>query len=688
MKQPVVLKIFKGTTLESVRQFAQAQIVIGSTNEAQLELQAEGVALLHAMIEERDGEYVVSDLGSTSGTFKNGARILEDRLAPGDEITVGEYRLQFFIGVPKPSAPPKALETGAHPIQPPRAMSFSQDAPPASPVSEAPPLPTAPPTPPPTGGEGIAARAPAPTPTASAPKAQVTKAPKAAAHGSHKKNKTFAPANPYGSVSEIIKPGKGNVVEVLVTWNNKILSTNHFSRTGSVYLSSDSSADVIVPILAAQSKYELVKLQSQVTVCLTQEMTGEVTDEKGEVTSLAELARQNRVRNVGTHFELDLRQGEVVRVGLQNELISIFVRFKAQTPTVALAPLLDMTSSEMTGLLMALAVSLIMGLYMNVIAPSQLNEDEAMQEQPVRWAVVKFKAPPVKKVEEPPPETPPPEKKVVQVTEKKAEPKKVQQAAAKPAETKAGDPGKAGEPAPNPNAKPNPNKVASSKPGGAIKTASKDGANMKSATQDVTKTGLLGAFASKGAQKAVDKAYSGAGELAGMADQATGVAGSSETRAGDSFGTKLKDATSGKGSSTIGIAGVGTQGRGTGTTGYGTGGIGQRGSAQINIEGAEGAQTGGMDREAIRRVIRDHLREIRNCYERELQRSPDLFGKLSLQWDINEGGRVSNVEVKSNSLGNAAVAGCIASRLKTWKFPDPPKDQIGRVVYPFVFSSQ
>ena len=94
-----------------------------------------------------------------------------------------------------------------------------------------------------------------------------------------------------------------------------------------------------------------------------------------------------------------------------------------------------------------------------------------------------------------------------------------------------------------------------------------------------------------------------------------------------------------------------------------------------------------MDREAIRRVIRDHLREIRTCYERELQRSPDLVGKLVLEWDIEEGGHVKSVRVVSNGL-LPSVGTCVASHLKGWKFPDPPKEQIGRVVYPFVFSSQ
>jgi hypothetical protein len=212
---------------------------------------------------------------------------------------------------------------------------------------------------------------------------------------------------------------------------------------------------------------------------------------------------------------------------------------------------------------------------------------------------------------------------------------------------------------------------------------------MKSEKPDPNKMGLLATFGKGGVQKDLSRAYGGSGELAGMADAATGAAGSSENRAGDSLGGKLKDVgAGGKGAATQGIAGLGTQGRGTGTTGYGTGGLGQKGSVQINVGGQDADFAGGMDKEAIRRVIREHIREIRNCYERELQRSPDLYGKIVLEWDIEEEGRVSRCVVKSNAIGNDAVANCIVNRLKTWKFPDPPKDQIGRVIFPFVFSSQ
>jgi len=687
LKQPVVLRIYKGDKLEAVRQFEHSQIVIGRNSDVQLELKDDGVALLHAMIEDRGGDYFVSDLGSQSGTFKAGNRILEDRLNSGDEITVGPYRIQFFIGVPKPAAPPR-VDAG---VPTTTTISYNSNVrqgarpePPQAPPEPPPTLPSAPPNVKESEPKKEMKTFVPPTIPSGAPKGAPTGAPKKAGSASlaptGKQKGTFAPPAPYKDIKDIIKPYKGSVVEVIVAWKDRVLSSNHFKEKGSVYISSNDEADVMVPIVASTSKYELLKIGTQVTVCLTQEMTGELIRD-GETLTFADLSRQNKLRNVGTHFEIDLRQGEMVRLGLQGDLISIYVRYVADTPKPLVAPLLDMTSSEVTGIVLALAISAIMALYMNIYTPSPLLDDEARIDEPIRKAVVKFN-PPTPKVQEAV-EQPKEEKKTVVVKEKQKT-----QATAAPSVEKKADQGKAAEAAPNPN-KTKRKTLTSQRQGGAVKTASKEGAGMKSEKPDPNKMGLLSAFGSKGMQKNLDKAYSGSGELAGMANEANGLAGNAENRAGDQLGSKLKDTgMGGKGSAAIGIAGVGTQGRGTGGTGYGTGGLGKKGSAQIHVDGQEGEFAAGMDKEAIRRVIREHLKEIRNCYERELQRSPDLYGKLVLEWDIEEQGRVSRCVVKSNALGNDSVAQCIASRLKTWKFPDPPANMVGRVSYPFVFSSQ
>jgi hypothetical protein len=82
------------------------------------------------------------------------------------------------------------------------------------------------------------------------------------------------------------------------------------------------------------------------------------------------------------------------------------------------------------------------------------------------------------------------------------------------------------------------------------------------------------------------------------------------------------------------------------------------------------------------------LRTIKSCYEFQLNKNKELMGKLVLSWEIGEQGRVVSAKVRSNELGNAEVANCIMRNLKTWRFPEPPSNQVVEVEsYPFFFSN-
>jgi TonB family protein len=107
------------------------------------------------------------------------------------------------------------------------------------------------------------------------------------------------------------------------------------------------------------------------------------------------------------------------------------------------------------------------------------------------------------------------------------------------------------------------------------------------------------------------------------------------------------------------------------------------------VPGGEGESfSGTIDREAIRKVIRDNARQIQACYEKALNKNPNLYGKVILEWVIIGNGRVSSAKVSSSTLKNSEVENCVLSRLRTWKFPEPPSDQEAVVSYPFLFNAQ
>ena len=102
---------------------------------------------------------------------------------------------------------------------------------------------------------------------------------------------------------------------------------------------------------------------------------------------------------------------------------------------------------------------------------------------------------------------------------------------------------------------------------------------------------------------------------------------------------------------------------------------------------AEPRVTGSLDKELIRGVIRDHLSQVRYCYEKALVRSPGLFGKVNTVWTIGADGRVRDAKVDSTTMAHPEVSSCITSKILTWSFPRPRGGGTVVVRYPFIFTT-
>jgi hypothetical protein len=138
---------------------------------------------------------------------------------------------------------------------------------------------------------------------------------------------------------------------------------------------------------------------------------------------------------------------------------------------------------------------------------------------------------------------------------------------------------------------------------------------------------------------------------------------------------------------TYGAGDIGTIGHGNGHRPYGTGdgALQQRIERALPIEQQTVIVGDALSRDLIRRVIREHVNEVRYCYERELQSSPGLWGKVQLRFVINASGGVQQTAVIENTLGGDAVANCVSGRVKTWRFPRPRGGGVVIVSYPFLF---
>jgi TonB family protein len=76
---------------------------------------------------------------------------------------------------------------------------------------------------------------------------------------------------------------------------------------------------------------------------------------------------------------------------------------------------------------------------------------------------------------------------------------------------------------------------------------------------------------------------------------------------------------------------------------------------------------------------------IKACYQKELNRSRDLGGKLVVNFVIAADGTVKSTRIEGgkSSLRNSAVESCVRSNIQRLKFPAKGG---GVVNYPFIFS--
>ncbi len=140
----------------------------------------------------------------------------------------------------------------------------------------------------------------------------------------------------------------------------------------------------------------------------------------------------------------------------------------------------------------------------------------------------------------------------------------------------------------------------------------------------------------------------------------------------------------GAGANIQGAGGYGTKGKGGGQEGYGKLSlVGSTGSMPIPL-GAEAAVASGLDRDQIAAVINRNLGQVRFCYEQGLQGSPDLNGRVAVDFTIGGNGLVKLAGIESSSMKSKAVEDCILMRLKTWKFPLPDGGVDVKVTYPFM----
>lgn len=92
-----LLLVKRGPNAGSTYLLQQDETSAGRSTESDVFLDDVTVSRSHAVFERRpDGSWFVRDLGSLNGTYVNGEQVDETKLASGDEVQVGLFKLVFF----------------------------------------------------------------------------------------------------------------------------------------------------------------------------------------------------------------------------------------------------------------------------------------------------------------------------------------------------------------------------------------------------------------------------------------------------------------------------------------------------------------------------------------------------------------------------------------------------------------
>ena len=143
--------------------------------------------------------------------------------------------------------------------------------------------------------------------------------------------------------------------------------------------------------------------------------------------------------------------------------------------------------------------------------------------------------------------------------------------------------------------------------------------------------------------------------------------------------------TGGFGIGNFGTAGRGGGGKGGRNYGKGSASLGDKAVGKPKLKPGRPDVSGSLDKRIIRKVVNQHKREIKACYEKQLQKKKGLHGKVVVKWTIDQSGNVPSAVVVSSSMNDKAVEGCLAAAIKHWRFPAPKGGGIVVVSYPFVF---
>ena len=92
---------------------------------------------------------------------------------------------------------------------------------------------------------------------------------------------------------------------------------------------------------------------------------------------------------------------------------------------------------------------------------------------------------------------------------------------------------------------------------------------------------------------------------------------------------------------------------------------------RFSVELGEISTTDGLSKEVLEKVLKQQIPSIELCYQKALEKKPNIQGEANFQLIIDSKGRVTKVSLVSSKLNDKNLEQCIIQKIKELTFPTP-----------------
>ena len=461
----------------------------------------------------------------------------------------------------------------------------------------------------------------------------------------------------HDKLSEADKPSaEKKTLEVVMLWREAVMTVGHYNAKsitiGDALKNDFRVASDAIPV----ESFHLVQYEDgQFLVNWTDQMTIEVRGDDGEVLGKEALQARQQIRQTSTddyscdQYTVDLHDRVAIQVG---ELTFVLQYVSpARIVKTSILKTIDVYFTKILSFSFLGHLFLLLALILTPLEPEGLSED--LFKNPNRFAKLILKEP----------EKAPKPKIELELSGSKGGGKH------KDKEGKFGKPDKVKKDA-----------LASTK--GAPKV---DPNKREKDRKIAMESGIFAAL--KGGKGGAASNVFGPGGLGtGINNALGGLRGSSMGDAGGAGGLGSRGSGAGGGGNSLGIGGLGN-GTGRGTGGLGDIDLGGRGKGKYKVSVGRTVTKGCLTQQVVLRVLSRANSQARYCYEKELQRNPNLSGKITTSFQIGSTGVIKSSRVAASTMGNANVEKCLLRVISRLRFPPCRGGGVADVTYPWIFKS-